>query len=119
MKAKIIVTEADLAVKVTLGVSMEALKLASVDAKTLRNKDGNPVFVMTHTNGGPSCSKSGIATNAKSFIINVVTDDVERAKEELKLDLGVIIANANKVEKQIEKEYADILKQAESVEVEE
>lgn len=118
MKAKIISTEANLAVKVSLDVSVEALKLASSDARTLKNSDGRPVFVMAYSEN-ISCTKNGISTNAKSFIINVVTDDVEEAKKDVKLDLGVILANAAKVEKQISKEYDEILKQAEAVVVEE
>lgn len=118
MKAKIISTEANLAVKVNLDVSVEALRLASSDARTLKNSDGRPVFVMAYSES-VSCTKSGVCTNAQSFIINVVTNDVEEAKKELKLDLGVILANAAKVEKQINKEYQEILKQAEAVTVEE
>lgn len=118
MKAKIISTEANLAVKVTLDVSVEALKLASTDARTLKNSDGKPVFVMVYSDN-ISCTKNGVSTNAKSFIMNVDTNDVEQAKKDLRFELGVILANATKVEKQINKEYEEIKKQAEAVVVEE
>lgn len=119
MKAKIISTEANLAVKVNLDVSVEALRLASSDARTLKNSDGRPVFSMAYSEN-ISCTKSGISTNAQSFIMDVDTNgSVEQAKKDVKLELGVILANATKVEKQINKEYAEILKQAEAVTVEE
>lgn len=118
MKAKIISTEANLAVKVTLDVSVEALKLASTDARTLKNSDGKPAFVMVYSDN-ISCTKNGVSTNAKSFIMNIDTNDVEQTKKDLKFELGVILANAAKIEKQVNKEYEEIKKQAEAVVVEE
>lgn len=115
MRFRMITTETGTSVLVRTELTEEMFAVTSDESHELKNKEGKVIFKLDWDSEHAAMSQHGICLAGQSFSFDERCADPAAVK----LQLGMVKANADKVEAQIKKEYAAVVKAAEDVESEE